>query len=146
MKILPTTSIPRHRRSGIYGDFLGLPTRCGGSWRGPSIAGFQLRDLQSALPGNSPAALTGLTQLPDGTFQFHFTNQPGASFTVLTTTNVALPASDWLNLGVVPNCPPAPVPIHRSAGDQSSAPLLSRALTVKLSRPNLAVVISPASA
>ncbi len=78
----------------------------GGSGRGPSIAGFQLRDLQPALLGSSPATLTGLTQLPNGTFQFSFTNQPGASFTVFTTTNVALPANEWFNLGAVPETPP----------------------------------------
>lgn len=78
----------------------------GGSGRGPSIAGFQLRDLQPAMPGSSPATLTGLTQLPNGTFQFSFTNQPGASFTVFTSTNVALPANEWLNLGAVPETPP----------------------------------------
>ena len=78
----------------------------GGVGRGPSIAGFQVRDLQPAIPGSSPAQLTGLTLQPNGNFQFGFTNQPGASFTVFTTTNVAQPANEWLNLGAVPEMPP----------------------------------------
>ena len=41
----------------------------------------------------------------DGTFQFDFTNTPGASFTVLCTTNVALPLSDWTLLSNVVESP-----------------------------------------
>jgi len=39
------------------------------------------------------------TILPNGAFQFAFTNAPGASFTVCSTTNVALPLSQWLQIG-----------------------------------------------
>ena len=34
-----------------------------------------------------------------GTFQFSFTNAPGLDFTVLQTTNIALPATNWTSLG-----------------------------------------------
>jgi 6,7-dimethyl-8-ribityllumazine synthase len=38
-------------------------------------------------------------RLPGGAFQFSFTNLSGLSFTVLGTTNLALPASNWTVLG-----------------------------------------------
>ena len=37
--------------------------------------------------------------LPAGTFQLGFTNNPGARFTVLTTTNLALSLPNWTQLG-----------------------------------------------
>ena len=43
--------------------------------------------------------LTGSQKALNGPFQFSFTNTPGASFTVLTTTNIALPLSNWTVLG-----------------------------------------------
>jgi hypothetical protein len=53
---------------------------------------------------NSPPTVTaivisGATKLPDGSFQLAFTNAPGASFTVLTTTNFALPVDEWTSAG-----------------------------------------------
>jgi hypothetical protein len=41
-----------------------------------------------------------------GAFQFAFTNIPGAVFTALTTTNLALPLSNWTALGSVPEVSP----------------------------------------
>jgi len=46
----------------------------------------------------SPQLLNPLV-LGNGSFQFGFSNAAGASFTVLTTTNVALPLSNWTLLG-----------------------------------------------
>jgi hypothetical protein len=44
----------------------------------------------------APPTLVGLTMLNDRTFQFGFTNyQPGASITVLSTTNPGLPLTNW---------------------------------------------------
>jgi hypothetical protein len=37
--------------------------------------------------------------LGGGGLQFSFTNAPAVSFTVLSTTNVALPLNQWQNLG-----------------------------------------------
>lgn len=37
--------------------------------------------------------------LGNGTFRFAFTNAPGVAFTVLVSTNVALPLSNWTVLG-----------------------------------------------
>jgi hypothetical protein len=42
--------------------------------------------------------LSGVELRGDGAFHFLFTNTPGASFTVVASTNVALPSSDWTAL------------------------------------------------
>ncbi|MDB6112129.1 MAG: C-type lectin domain protein [Pedosphaera sp.] len=43
----------------------------------------------------TPPILANPRSLPDGSFQFTFTNRPGAFFEVLTTTNLALPLTNW---------------------------------------------------
>jgi hypothetical protein len=43
--------------------------------------------------------LTGAARLPNGAFQFAFTNTPGATFTALAATNLSLPLSVWTILG-----------------------------------------------
>ena len=43
--------------------------------------------------------LVSFSTLPGGLFQFNFTNATPISFTVLASTNVALPASNWTVLG-----------------------------------------------
>lgn len=48
-----------------------------------------------------PIALTGSELLPNGAFQVSFTNTPGASFSAMATTNLALPLSNWTALGGV---------------------------------------------
>ncbi len=52
--------------------------------------------LTVAIP--SPIALSSAT-MSNGVFRFFFTNTPGANFTVLSTTNVSLPLSNWTALG-----------------------------------------------
>ena len=54
----------------------------------------------------APIVLTNQTVLPDGTFQFGFTNTPGMSFTAYDTTNVAQPFSNWTRLGGVTEVAP----------------------------------------
>ena len=54
----------------------------------------------------NPPLLTGFGRAGNGGFQFSFTNTPGASFTVLTTTNLSLPLSNWTILGVATESPP----------------------------------------
>jgi sugar lactone lactonase YvrE len=44
--------------------------------------------------------LTGAKLLSNGAFQFSFTNNPADSFTVISTTNVSLPLSQWTVAGV----------------------------------------------
>jgi hypothetical protein len=59
--------------------------------------------LVPAAPGIS---LTGARNPSDGSFQLSFTNNPGARFAVLISTNVALPLSEWTALGSVPEPSP----------------------------------------
>jgi hypothetical protein len=47
----------------------------------------------------APIVLTGARNLDAGAFRFSFTNEPGFSFSVLGTTNFALPLSNWTVLG-----------------------------------------------
>ena len=54
-----------------------------------------------SVPVPTTTTLTEATKLDSGLFRFTFTNTPGASFGVLTTTNAALPMSDWTLLGGV---------------------------------------------
>src|SRR5262249_36427486 len=64
-------------------------------------------DNLGATTTSSPVTVTGLTvivifgatNLPDGTFQFAFTNTPEASFSVLTSTNIATPMDEWTSAG-----------------------------------------------
>jgi hypothetical protein len=56
----------------------------------------------------TPASTTAITltsakKLGNGSFQFSFTNTPGATFTVWGSTNLALAASNWTKLGYVTN-------------------------------------------
>lgn len=46
-----------------------------------------------------PIVLTNAAVLPDGTFQFAFSNIPGLNFTVRGTTNLELPFTNWALLG-----------------------------------------------
>ena len=67
-----------------------------------SLLGQSIPVTQSAAPV-TPPNLTGLTILGNGAFQFGFTNDQDASFTVLTTTNLTLPLTNWTVLGTFTN-------------------------------------------
>jgi DNA-binding beta-propeller fold protein YncE len=67
-----------------------------------SLLGQTIPVTQSAAPV-IPPNLTGLTILSNGAFQFCFINNQGASFTVLTTTNLSLPLTNWTVLGTPTN-------------------------------------------
>jgi hypothetical protein len=54
-----------------------------------------------SVPVPTAATLMGLQQLTNGSFQFAFTNNVGALFGVLATTNLALPWTNWTALGGV---------------------------------------------
>ena len=43
--------------------------------------------------------LSGQTRLPSGAFRFNFSNSEGAFFSILSTTNLALPLANWTWLG-----------------------------------------------
>jgi uncharacterized repeat protein (TIGR03803 family) len=68
-----------------------------------AIASDNLGATTTTLPvtviGLTETVISGVTNLPDGTFQFAFTNTPGASFTVLTSTNITLPLDEWTSAG-----------------------------------------------
>ena len=54
----------------------------------------------------APIQITGAAILGDGSFQLSLSNLTGASFQVLASTNVALPASNWPTLGLASEMPP----------------------------------------
>lgn len=51
----------------------------------------------------TPACLTGVQVLSNGAFQFSFTNDPSASLTVLSATDLASPLANWAVLGPATN-------------------------------------------
>jgi alpha-tubulin suppressor-like RCC1 family protein len=53
----------------------------------------------STKPSVAPINLTAARRLDDGSFQFVFTNFPGALFTVMATTNPWAPLTKWTPLG-----------------------------------------------
>jgi hypothetical protein len=66
------------------------------SW--PIGAGFSyIRSTPTTPP--TPPALKSATLPGDGTFQLNFTNTPGYLFTILGTTNLFLPLTNWPVLG-----------------------------------------------
>jgi hypothetical protein len=59
-------------------------------------------DMLFTTPSSAQAldfSLNGAVKLPGGEFQFSFTNLSGLSFTVLATTDLALPSTNWTALG-----------------------------------------------
>ena len=54
----------------------------------------------------TPPTLSGAKMLSNGVLQFAFTNTPGASFTVLSTTNLSLPFTNWTVVGPATNTAP----------------------------------------
>jgi len=57
----------------------------------------------SPLGGALPPLLTGSKMLPNGAFQFAFTNNTGATFTVLSSTNASLALTNWTVIGTPTN-------------------------------------------
>ena len=70
-----------------------------------NVLGVSSSVTQTNAPVIAPL-LTGAQQLANGAFQFTFTNTPGTTFTVLATTNLAIPLTNWINLGTVSNISP----------------------------------------
>ncbi|HTA30957.1 MAG TPA: BACON domain-containing carbohydrate-binding protein, partial [Candidatus Cybelea sp.] len=54
----------------------------------------------------TPPTLTGELLLSTGILQFSFTNSPSGAFTVVSTTNLSLPLSNWTVLGHPVESPP----------------------------------------
>jgi hypothetical protein len=59
-----------------------------------------------SVPVPIAAKLTGFQKLNNGSFSFTFTNNVGALFGVLATTNLALPLASWTALGSVTEISP----------------------------------------
>jgi hypothetical protein len=60
-----------------------------------------------AVPVSQPViVLSNPTLLPDGSFQFDFTNIPGMGFTVFRSTDLSLPLTNWTLLGPMSENPP----------------------------------------
>ena len=53
----------------------------------------------SPLGGPLPPVLTGLKMLPNGAYQFAFTNNTGTPFTVISSTNLSLSPTQWTVVG-----------------------------------------------
>jgi sugar lactone lactonase YvrE len=70
-----------------------------------NLLGQLISVTQSNLFVTSPL-LTSPKILTNGAFQFNFTNTPGAPFTVLSTTNLTLPLSNWTTVGAPSNLAP----------------------------------------
>jgi hypothetical protein len=51
----------------------------------------------------TPPILIGAQMLGNGVLQFAFTNNPSGAFTVLSTTNLSLPLSNWTVVGTATN-------------------------------------------
>jgi len=74
-------------------DLPGIANASGGD--GSDVGAFEVQGTNTV----TPVFLAAPKKLLNGTFQFSFTNTPGTSFTVLTSTNIALPLSSWIVLG-----------------------------------------------
>jgi len=70
-----------------------------------TVFGGDLTFTTSVPQASTPLLVTGPTLLGNGSFQFDFTNTPGASFSVLASTNVALPLTNWTVLSNVVESP-----------------------------------------
>jgi hypothetical protein len=63
-------------------------------------------DNMTVTPAPPPIFLSQAARLASGAFQFAFTNTPGATFTALAATNLALPLTNWTALGGVTETSP----------------------------------------
>jgi sugar lactone lactonase YvrE len=64
-----------------------------------SLLGQTIPVTQQAAILGTAMTLTGAKVLANGAFQFAFTNTPGASFSVLSSTDVSLPLNSWTRIG-----------------------------------------------
>jgi len=76
----------------IYTDQRGL-SRKSGEHVDVGAAELQL------VTANTPTHIANAKKLSNGSLQLNFTNQSGASFRVLTATNVSLPLATWTEIG-----------------------------------------------
>jgi len=65
-----------------------------------------MADNMAVTPAPPPIVLGQAMRRANGAFQFAFTNTPGSTFTVLGSTNAALPMAGWYVLGTITENPP----------------------------------------
>lgn len=71
----------------------------GVDWYAPSLERARSSaELHSTVPA-TPPTLTDVREFADGSLRFSFTNNPGAGFSVLVSTNLELPLSNWTIIG-----------------------------------------------
>jgi hypothetical protein len=90
---LTITGITNGVVSYSFTQNLGFPRAAHISLFGNSIPVFQY----------GPPSLTGIQVLTNGVLQFSFRNNPSASFTVLSSTNMTLPLANWTVVGSATN-------------------------------------------
>lgn len=69
-----------------------------------SVVTFVGQAFSGAIP--TTVILANPIEIGNGSVQLGFTNAPGATFTVLSTTNLSLPLSNWTVLGGVTEISP----------------------------------------
>jgi hypothetical protein len=69
-----------------------------------TAAGYSTATVTQTISGITPLTLGGAT-LNGGNLEFAFTSTPGLTFTVLSSTNLALPTSHWQVLGTATEGP-----------------------------------------
>jgi len=77
------------------------PPVTGGDW-GPIF----MADNMVVTPAPPPIVLANCMRPASGAFQFAFTNTPGSTFTVLASSNPALPMANWTVLGTATEISP----------------------------------------
>ena len=75
------------------------------SWSSHAGGGFSYTRSTQQLIVTPPTLIRAKT-LGDGVFQFPFSNDQGAAFTVLSTTNLSLPLTNWTVFGAPFNSAP----------------------------------------
>jgi len=78
----------------------------GAGFHDPILSAFTLEALAPVVATPVPFQLVGTSSISGGAFQLSFTNLSGLGFTVLGSTNLALPLSGWTVLGSPVETPP----------------------------------------
>jgi len=99
----PTTGQPWLTIGGIANGVIDFDFTETGSNRTGNITMLGQIIPVSQLAIGTPPTLISVQLLAEGILQFDFTNNPSASFTVLSATNLSLPLSNWTVVGAATN-------------------------------------------
>ena len=86
-----TSTVLNNLSPGTLYHFTAVATNNAGTTNGSDLTFTTV-----AIP---PSLLRNVTRLGNGSLQFTFTNAPGQSFTVLASTNLSVPTTNWTVLG-----------------------------------------------